>query len=155
MLDKLVASLVHQPAKMLKLVQDIFALLIRFYVGWQFFKAGWLKLNSWGSTMQQFQYDFQVPLLPPTAAAALGTFGELVFPVLLWIGLTTRLAAVGLQIVNIVAVISVLYLFTDGLSDPAFGDHYLWGLMMLGLTFYGPGKLSADHILSARSSTAY
>ena len=155
MLDKATAWLIYHPANLLTGFQDLFALAIRLYVGWQFFKAGQLKINSWSNTLQQFQFDFQVPLLPPYLAAVLGTFGELFFPLLLWVGLTTRLASIGLQFVNVVAVISVLYLFPNGLSDPAFGDHYLWGLMMLGLTFYGPGRLSIDFLLIRRRQRVF
>jgi len=155
MIDKATQWLVERPATLLDYAQDIFALAIRLYVGWQFFKAGQLKIGSWNNTLQQFQFDFQVPLLPPYPAAVLGTFGELFFPILLWIGLTTRLASIGLQIVNIVAVIAVLYLFPNGLSDPAFGDHFLWGLMMLGLTFYGGGRISLDYLLIRRRQTVF
>ena len=80
MLDKATQWLVYGPATLLNHVQDVFALAIRFYVGWQFFKAGQLKINSWSNTLQQFQFDFQVPLLPPYPAAVLGTFGELFSP---------------------------------------------------------------------------
>lgn len=155
MIDKATQWLVERPATLFNYVQDIFALAIRLYVGWQFFKAGQLKIGSWSNTLQQFQFDFQVPLLPSYPAAVLGTFGELFFPLLLWIGLTTRLASIGLQIVNIVAVISVLYLFPNGLSDPAFGDHFLWGLMMLGLTFYGGGRISLDYLLLRRRQRVF
>ena len=155
MIDKATRWLIELPATLLNHVQDIFALALRLYVGWQFFKAGQLKIGSWSNTLQQFQFDFQVPLLPPYAAAVLGTFGELFFPLLLWIGLTTRLASIGLQIVNIVAVISVLYLFPNGLSDPAFGDHFLWGLMMLGLSFHGGGRISLDYLLLRRRQNVF
>lgn len=147
MLAKAMTLLIDRPATVLDRLRDPLALGLRLYVGWQFFKAGVLKLGAWDATLQQFQYDFHVPLLPPGPAAVLGTFGELFFPLLLWIGLASRLAAIGLQVVNVVAVMSVLYLFSDGLSDPAFGDHYLWGLMMLLLTVYGPGRWSADFLL--------
>ncbi len=155
MIDKATQWLVERPATLLNYAQDLFALALRLYVGWQFFKAGQLKIGSWSNTLQQFQFDFQVPLLPPYLAAVLGTFGELFFPLLLWIGLTTRLASIGLQIVNIVAVISVLYLFPNGLSDPAFGDHFLWGLMMLGLSFYGGGRISLDYLLLRRRQKVF
>jgi putative oxidoreductase len=150
MLQTAATWFVARPAALLKLPQDVFMLFVRIYVGWQFFKAGWLKLNSWGNTLSQFQNDFQVPVLPPFPAAVLGTFGELFFPVLLWVGLSSRLASVGLQFVNIVAMMSVVHYFSDGLGyrDPAFADHYLWGLMMLAISFYGPGRLSADYLLS-------
>ena len=155
MIDKATQWMVERPATLLNYAQDVFALALRLYVGWQFFKAGQLKIGSWSNTLQQFQFDFQVPLLPPYLAAVLGTFGELFFPLLLWIGLTTRLASIGLQIVNIVAVISVLYLFPNGLSDPAFGDHFLWGLMMLGLSFYGGGRISLDYLLLRRRQKVF
>ena len=155
MIDKATQWMVERPATLLNYAQDVFALALRLYVGWQFFKAGQLKIGSWSNTLQQFQFDFQVPLLPPYLAAVLGTFGELFFSLLLWIGLTTRLASIGLQIVNIVAVISVLYLFPNGLSDPAFGDHFLWGLMMLGLSFYGGGRISLDYLLLRRRQKVF
>ena len=137
MLTKLTANLVVFPERLLSPFGDVLALVVRLYVGWQFFKSGWLKIGSWASTVGQFESTFQVPILPALPAAVLGTFGELVFPVLLWIGLTTRLAAIGLQVVNIVAMIAVVHFFDAGFSDPAYADHYLWGLMMLMLTFYG------------------
>ena len=154
MLDKATTLLVAQPASLLNPGQDILAFVVRLHVGWQFFKAGWLKVNSWSNTLQQFQSDFQVPLLPPVPAAVLGTFGELFFPVLLWIGLTSRLASIGLQIVNIVAVMAVYHFFADGLglADSAFADHWLWGLMLLLVTFFGPGRISLDYLLSRRAT---
>lgn len=151
MLERLTAYLITLPGKVLDPLRDLFALAIRFYVGWQFFKAGWLKIGSWASTVTLFEDTYRVPILPPVPAAVLGTFGELVFPVLLWIGLTTRLASVGLQIVNVVAMIAVVHFFDDGFSDPAYADHYLWGLMMLALAFYGPGRVSMDYWLTRRS----
>ena len=47
-----------------------------------------------------------MPLLPPTLAAVVGTFGELFFPMLLVLGLFTRVGALGLFAVNALAVIS-------------------------------------------------
>ena len=143
---------IARPAALLNIPRDIFMLSLRIHVGWQFFKAGWLKINSWSNTISQFQNDFQVPILPPVPAAVLGTFAELFFPALLFIGLSSRLASVGLQAVNVVAMMSVVHYFSDGLgyADPAFADHYLWGLMLLAVAFYGPGRLSVDYLLSRR-----
>lgn len=154
MLARAVRLLITQPAKGFGLLHHLLALGLRLYVGWPFFISGRLKLASWDSTLQQFQSDFRVPLLSPETAAVLGTFGELFFPVLLWIGLTTRLAALGLQIVNVTAIVAVLYLFEDGLADPAFAGHYLWGLMLLVLMIYGPGGGSLDALLARRSEVA-
>lgn len=149
--QKLVTWLVDQPARVLNYLQDIFALGLRLYVGWQFFKAGWLKLGSWDSTLFLFQYEYRVPILSPNLAAVLGTAGELAFPVLLWLGLTSRLAALGLQFVNVMAVVAYAHV----IFNPEFGtsgavDHYFWGLMMLVVMVYGPGRLSVDEWLTRR-----
>jgi putative oxidoreductase len=140
--------LIELPERVLPWLHDPFALALRLYVGWPFFHSGMLKLGSWAGTLQQFETDFEVPLLPPHAAAVLGTFGELTFPVLLWTGLATRLAAAGLSVVNVVAAISVVHFFDDGLADPAFADHYLWGLMLAVLLVHGGGRGSLDGLIA-------
>ena len=149
---KLSVFFIKWPAEIFDRFQDVFLLALRLYVGWQFFHSGLLKLNSWSNTLYLFQYEYKVPLLPPYPAAVLGTFGELFFPVLLWVGLTGRLAAAGLQAVNIMAVISYAHV----LFNPDFGtgtptDHYYWGLMMLVIMIFGPGRASLDELLSRYS----
>ena len=121
---------------------------IRLFVGWQFFKAGLLKLQAWDSTLFLFQYEYQVPLLSPNLAAVLGTVGELLFPALLFVGLAGRVSALGLQAVNVMAVVAYAHvIFSEGFEASA-ADHYLWGLMLFVVMIYGPGKLSADYILA-------
>ena len=147
MIDKPFHIFVSQPALLLNRLQDVFLLGVRWYVGWQFFRAGLLKLQSWDSTLFLFQYEYRVPLLSPNLAAYLGTVGELLFPALLFIGLAGRLSAIGLQAVNIVAVVSYAHvIFSEGF-EASVADHYLWGLMLLAITIHGPGKLSADYVL--------
>lgn len=154
MLAKLVHSLIELPAKALTPLSDLLALGLRWYVGWQFFKAGWLKIGSWDTTMYLFQYEYHVPLLSPLPAAIAGTFGELFFPALLFVGLTTRLAALGLSIVNVVAVVSYAQvIFSEGFESTVIG-HYLWGLVLVVVMVYGPGKLSADELLARRTRAA-
>ncbi len=58
-------------------------LLVRLWVANAFWRSGLVKIQSWDSTISLFTYEYQVPLLPPEIAAYLGTFAELVFPVLL------------------------------------------------------------------------
>jgi putative oxidoreductase len=83
-----------------------------------------------------------------------GTFGELVFPVLLILGLLTRYAAAGLFAVNVVAVVSYAHvLYSDGF-EAAIGQHYLWGFMLLVVAIYGPGAWSADRWLASRLGNA-
>jgi putative oxidoreductase len=66
---------------------------LRWFVGWQFFKSGLLKISDWGNTMSMFHDVYHTPLLPPDVAAVLGAFGELTFPALLFVWFLSRPAA--------------------------------------------------------------
>jgi putative oxidoreductase len=94
------------------------------------------------STFALFEYEYQVPLLPSTLAAYLGTAAELLLPVFLFLGLGTRYAALALFVFNIVAVVSYPELMGAGLKD-----HQVWGLLLLITLCHGPGKLSLDYLI--------
>ena len=126
----------------------------RLYVAWQFLKSGWLKVTDWETTLFLFKDEYHTPLLPPVAAAMAGTSGELVFPLLLILGLLTRYAATGLFAVNVVAVVSYAHvLYSEGF-EAAIGQHYLWGFMLLVVAICGPGTWSADRWLASRLGNA-
>jgi putative oxidoreductase len=130
---------------------DPFLLLTRIYVSWQFLKSGWLKIRDWETTVALFTDEYHVPLLPPTLAAIAGTVGELVFPLLLIVGFYGRLSALGLQAVNVMAVVAYAHvLLTDGF-EAALGQHYLWGFMLLVLAIFGPGQWSLDWLKRRRA----
>jgi putative oxidoreductase len=131
-------------------LHSVFALATRIYVSWQFLKSGWLKLSSWDQTLSLFRDEYHVPLLPPTLAAIAGTAGELVFPVLLIIGLAGRVSALGLFAVNALAVVSYAHVLLQEGFEAAVAQHYLWGFMLAMLAVYGPGDISADHVLARR-----
>lgn len=123
-------------------------LVIRLYVANVFFKSGLLKIGNWDGTMYLFTNEYRVPLLSPEAAAVLGTFGELAFPPLLALGLAGRFGALGLSVVNVVAVISFWHVLSE--NEAARMSHFYWGLLLLVTLFHGPGKLSIDHWLWPR-----
>ncbi len=120
-------------------LQSIFALALRLYLADVFFRSGWIKLQSWDSTSALFNYEYHVPVLSPPVAAVMGTACELGLPVLIVLGLGSRLAAVALFVFNIVAATS----YPD-LSDAGRKDHVLWGTLMVVLFIYGPGKIALD-----------
>lgn len=134
----------------LKHLASLFALGTRLYVSWVFLKSGWLKITSWDSTLALFEYEYRVPLLAPNVAAVLGTFGELVFPVLLIVGLFGRLSALGLFAVNALAVVSYAHVLLQPGFEAAVAQHYLWGFMLAMLVIYGPGDISLDRVLARR-----
>jgi putative oxidoreductase len=132
--------------------QSVFLLVLRCYVSWQFLKSGWLKLQDWESTRFLFEEEYKVPLVSPDIAAVIGTAGEIVFPTLLIAGLLSRYAALGLSAVNVVAVIAYSHVLTSAGFEAALGQHYFWGLMLLTLLLFGPGRLSLDALLARRSA---
>ncbi len=131
---------------------DLLDLAIRLYVGKVFLLSGLQKIRNWDNTLVLFHDEYHVPLLPPDVAAALGTFGELVFPVFLVLGLGTRFAALGMSFVNVMAVVSYWHVLST--LEPALAQHFLWGTLLLVVLFHGPGRLSIDHWLAPRLGVA-
>lgn len=128
---------------------SLMSLAIRLYVGWVFFKSGLVKIADWGSTVALFTDEYKTPLLSPEVAAVMGTVGELSLPLLLFVGLLSRPAAVGLFMVNLMAVISYPQLFTFD-CPAAINDHRYWGILLLVLVAFGPGKFSLDALIKRR-----
>lgn len=130
-------------------LQPLVLLAMRIYVAWVFFASGLTKIQSWSSTLYLFADEYQVPLLSPELAAYLATAGELVLPILLVLGLLTRPTALGLVILNAVAVIAYPYLWTiEGAGG--FWQHVVWGVMLLIVLVYGAGRWSLDRWLAER-----
>jgi putative oxidoreductase len=125
--------------------QPLALLAARLYVAQVFFSAGLTKLRDWDTTLALFADEYHVPLLSPPVAAAMGTAGELVLPVLLALGLAGRFAAAGLFVVNAVAVISL-----TEIAPSALQQHLLWGTLLLGLLLWGPGRWSLDRFVAPR-----
>ena len=121
------------------------SLLARLYVAQAFFASGLTKLSDWGTTVALFTDEYAVPLLSPQAAAIMGTTGELVLPVLLVLGLVGRFAALGLSVVNAVAVVSL-----SEIAPAALQQHITWGVLLAMLAIYGVGRWSVDTPLRAR-----
>jgi putative oxidoreductase len=131
--------------RLLALPRDLLDLAIRVYVADVFFGSGLSKLESWDKTLFLFQEEYRVPLLPVPVAAFLGTAGEIVFPVLLALGLASRFSAAALFAVNAVAVVSFWHVL--GQNEAALSTHVYWGVLLLVALLHGPGRLSVDCLL--------
>jgi putative oxidoreductase len=130
----------------LNTLQPLAALLARLYVAQAFFLAGLTKIRDWETTLLLFTHEYSVPLLSPGVAAVMGTTGELALPVLLVAGLAGRAAALGLSMVNIVAVLAL-----SEIAPAALQQHQLWGALLVGIAVYGPGRWSVDAWLQRRA----
>jgi putative oxidoreductase len=129
----------------LNLLQPLALLAARFYVGWVFFVSGLTKLRDWESTLFLFEEEYAVPFINFELAAWLGTAGELILPVLLVLGLGGRFAALGLSIVNIVAVVSL-----EAIAPAAFTLHVLWGVLLAQIVLWGSGAVSIDRFVKRK-----
>ena len=123
-------------------LQPLAALLARLYVAQVFFLSGLTKLRDWGTTVVLFTDEYKVPWLSPSVAAALGTAGELLLPVMLVAGLAGRFSALGLFVVNVVAVISL-----SEIAPAALQQHIFWGTLLAALAIYGLGPWAIDRWL--------
>jgi putative oxidoreductase len=118
---------------------SILQLGLRVGVGAVFFNAGLLKYRSFEFAVKLFEDEYKVPLLDPTLGARLAMINELTFPVLLFVGLATRLAT--LPLLGMIAVIQTF------VYPQAWTDHLFWGAALVFVLTRGPGALSLDHFI--------
>jgi putative oxidoreductase len=122
---------------------DMLALAARVAIAAIFFMSGRTKVEGFltvsDTAYTLFREDYKVPLLPPELAAHLATYAEHVFPLLLVIGLFTRLSA--LALLGMTAVIQV-FVYPD-----AWPTHLSWAVLMLYLVGRGAGTFSLDRAL--------
>jgi len=115
------------------------AFVLRLGVALAFWRAGNVKLASWDTTLRLFANEYHVPLLPPELAADLATAVELSTPILLLLGLATRLGAAAM-----LGMTLVIQVFVYPENYP---DHLLWAGPLLYLILRGPGAFSIDHLI--------
>jgi len=104
------------------------------------FQLGWPRISE--SALSLFQYEYQLPIIPPELAAPMAAVAEHLFPLLLLIGLATRFSALALLGMTLVIQVFVY--------PGAYATHGTWAAVFLYLMACGPGVLSVDHWLARR-----
>ncbi|WAF86686.1 DoxX family protein [Metapseudomonas otitidis] len=121
-------------------------LLVRVGIASVFFLSGRTKVEGLLSitpgTYELFHSEYALPLLPPELAAHLATYAEHLFPLLLVLGLATRLSA--LALLGMTLVIEV-FVYPD-----AWSTHLSWAALLLMLVGRGAGAWSLDRLLGLR-----
>ena len=121
-------------------------LVARLGIAGVFFLSGRTKveglLTITDSTYELFRSEYALPLLPPELAAHLAAYAEHLFPLLLVLGLCTRLSA--LALLGMTLVIQV-FVYPD-----AWPTHLSWAGLLLLLIGRGAGALSLDRRLGLR-----
>lgn len=95
--------------------------------------------NVTETTIQLFEYEYNLPFIPPTIAAYMATFGEFFLSLGILFGLLTRLSALGLLLMTIVIQIFVY--------PNAWGVHILWAAVLLYILKSGGGKIALDSFI--------
>ena len=114
-------------------------LLARLAIANVFWRSGQTKLANWDITVQLFQDEYRVPILPPDFAATMAASFELGCSALLAVGLFTRLATLPL-----LGMTLVIQLFVYPNNWP---DHLLWTALLVFLFSRGGGAASANYLL--------
>src|SRR5262249_25023707 len=116
--------------------------LLRLSIAAVFWHSGMTKVASWDTTIALFRDEYMVPILPPEIAASLAVIAELTCPVLLVMGLATRLAA--LPMLGMTFVIEVF------VYPEQWIEHLMWASILVFILTRGPGALSLDHLIARR-----
>ena len=127
-------------------------LVLRFGLAVPFWRSG---VNKWDGFLQLndvaillFSSEFQLhlpggpyPFPAPVVMAFAAGSAEILLPILLILGLATRLAALGLLVMTLVVQLTV---------PGGWPLHLTWAAMALGIMAWGPGRMSLDHLIKGR-----
>ncbi len=136
-------------AVMSRIPDWLLQLLARVAIAPTFFRSGQAKISGFSvndSTIFLFEHEFGMPF--PVLSAHLAALAENILPVLLVVGLATRLSALALFVMTIVIQIVA--------PEGFWTFHILWFFVLLYVVAKGPGPISADHLIERayRSRTA-
>ena len=113
-----------------------------------FWQSGQTKVDGWqlnDSALYLFQEEYRLPILDPLLAAHLAAISEHLFPLMLVLGLATRLSAFALLGMTLVIQ---CFVYPD-----AWPTHGTWAVLLLWLVVRGPGVVSLDHLIAGPART--
>jgi len=144
----------------------LWPLILRLIMFWEFWESGITKLNGnnwftdipWADWQKGFPWPFS--LLSPDINWLAATWGELIFSVMILLGLFTRFTAISLLVITMVATAAVHWpaewsglgqLWSGYVITAQGAGNYklplLFVVILMPLIFYGGGKISLDHLL--------
>lgn len=117
--------------------------------------------------MEAVSYDTsQLDFFPYTVMAYAGTYAEFLLPILIVVGLFTRLAALGM--IGFVCVQSYVDIYGHGADEKTIGAWFdgssnalildqraLWMFLLAYLVIRGAGAISLDHLFVGRTTARY
>jgi len=131
-----------------KIPTDLSQLLLRLGLAGVFWASARTKVSSGltvsDTTYYLFEEEYQLPFLSAEIAAPLATYAEHLLPVLLLLGLATRMAAFGLFVM---ALVIQLFVYPSAFLS----THLGWFATAIAIMGYGPGRWSLDHVVKSRA----
>lgn len=125
------------------ITHDVLAIAARLSMAATFFYSGRTKVEGFlGVTpgaVELFRTEYRLPFLAPELAAHLAAYAEHLFPLLLVLGLATRLSAAALLGMTLVIQ---LFVYPD-----AWPTHLSWAGLLLYLVGRGGGRFTLDRLL--------
>lgn len=115
-------------------------LFTRIWIGNIYLKSGLTKISVWDQTLILFEYEYEVPFLPVELAAIMSTAAELICPILLFVGIFSRLSILPLFIMTIIIELFIIQNV----------HHLYWLFMMAVIMGFGSGRISIDGFLAQR-----
>ena len=142
-----------------KIAESAILFLARFAIAAIFWRSGQTKIEGFSldiiamkaelglprlaeSTAFLFEYEYNLPFIPPLIAAILATVAEHILPILLLTGLFTRLAGFGIAMM---ALTIQIFVYPD-----AYPTHASWLAIALLLMYRGAGSFSLDNWIAKR-----
>jgi putative oxidoreductase len=127
-------------------LEPLFNLAARIWMGKIFLDSGLARVMGWERQEFLFGEEYKLGLLSPKLWAIVTTGAELVLPVMLFVGLFTRLPALGLLVMT-----AFIHFVVGGLNDDyAAPYHYVWMLVFGYLVIRGGGPLALDGFIKSQ-----
>jgi len=141
-----IAELTEQArSKITDLLRPLALLALRLPIAVVFWNSGQTRVEGWNifsitdSQSYLFEHEFGLPF--PELAAHVTAIAEHVLPVLLVLGLFTRLGAFGMLIMTMVIQLFVF-------PDAWYNVHMFWATILFAVLALGPGKISIDQLIN-------
>lgn len=131
-------------AKISERLSPLALLALRLPVAVVFWRSGRTRVEGWNifdiAETQPFLFEYEFGLPYPVLMAHVTAIAEHVLPVLLVLGLFTRLGALGMLTMTMVIQLFVY-------PDAWLNAHMFWAAILFAVAVLGPGKVSLDHLI--------
>ena len=129
-------------------LRDIPLLLFRLILAIGFYEPAMMKLKNLSGIAEWFG-SMNYPL--PGVSAFLAMVTEVLGVVLITLGLGTRVIAIPMMFVMLIAIFTVHISNGFAAGDNGFEIPLYYFLMLFALVVYGPGKISVDSLMGKKS----